>query len=159
MHSNIIRLLALLHFRHQLSPTTSPLSTTRRVGTIKLKDSPRKLSESQQRPRQKNLQLIISTWAPLCCTKVCFYLRIYRHRSVLHNSFSQWAICGSTHELDKTLLPYKFMKKYWKLFEICSKNLENRKFWFTPVEKRSRESSLEQPEPWKVFLKSYSIEF
>ena len=89
VHSNIIRLLALLHFRHQSSPTTSPLSTTRRVGTIKLKDSRRKLSESQQRPRQKNLQLIISTWAPLCCTKVCFYLRIYRHRSVLHNNFSQ----------------------------------------------------------------------
>ena len=36
-------------------------------------------------------------------------------------------------ELDKTLPPYKFYEKILKiLFDICSKNLENRKFSLNP---------------------------
>ena len=45
------------------------------------------------------------------------------------------------------------IKKYSKVLpEIRSKNLEHRKFSFTPVEKRSRDSSLGQLQPW-IFKK------
>ena len=37
---------------------------------------------------------------------------------------------------------------------MCSKNLENRRFLLTPIEKSSRDSSLGQLEPWKGFYKS-----
>ena len=53
----------------------------------------------------------------------------------------------------RSCYPEDFMKKYWKLPEICSKNLENHKFSFTPVEERSRESSLGPPEPCNCFKK------